>query len=94
MTNRRESFLVEKLDRDAEKAATRGKLDGEALICCHAFVQRFTLPEEQAAAWSALGRVVASGMTATAGAASANVQFSAASGRASVMPKTRGGRVW
>ena len=92
--NSRETFLVEKIDRDAVKAAERGKLDGEALSCCHAFVARYELPEHQAAAWSALGRVVAAGMTATAGAASANVQFSAASGRASIMPKTRGGRVW
>lgn len=94
MSNRRETFMVEKIDRDAAKAAERGKLDGEAVAHCHAFVARYELPEHQAAAWSALGRVVAAGMTASAGAASANVQFSAASGRASVLPKTRGGRVW
>ena len=94
MTNPRENFLVEKIDRDAIRAAERGKLNSEAVSYCHAFVQRFELPEHQAAAWSALGRAVAAGMTASAGAASANVQFSAASGRASVLPKTRGGRVW
>lgn len=94
MTNARENFVVEKIDRDTARAAERGKLDAEAVKYCHAFVARFELPEHQAAAWSALGRIVAAGMTASAGAASANVQFSAASGRASVMPKTRGGRVW
>jgi len=92
--NPRETFIVEKIDRDTAKAAERGKLDSEAAAYCHAFVARHELPEHQAAAWSALGRVVAAGMTASAGAASANVQFSAASGRASVMPKTRGGRTW
>jgi len=94
MTNRRESYLVEKIDRDAERSAERGRLVGEARAHVAAFVDPFHLPEERAMAADALAQALAPVLTETAGAVTAANRFGALTGRAAKLPNTRGGRVW
>lgn len=86
MTNRRESFLVDKIDRDAAWSAERGRVNADAEACVCGFMSAFTGPEERAVAADALARALAPIITQLAGSARATNRFAAMSGRAEVLP--------
>jgi hypothetical protein len=93
--NRREDFVIQKIDRDAVKAAERGRLLGEAQAVVDGFLAPFQLANERAEAADALARALTPVLTALCGSVGAATRLSALSGRAAPpLPRTRGGRKW
>lgn len=89
MNNRRETFLVDKIDRDAAWSAERGRVDAEAVACVSGFMSSFTGPDERAVAADALARAIAPIVTRCGGSSRAATRFAAEAGRAEVLPAVR-----
>lgn len=93
--NRREDFVIQKIDRDAARVAERGRLLGKAQAVVDEFLAPFELADERADAADALARALAPVLTALCGSVGAATRLSALSGRAAgPLPRTRGRRAW